>query len=98
MAAYFALWKTEKASAEGAAYEGEYRGTMFRVTRTTDIGYWPGRNKLREKDAASTRWDGYVADGLGGLSVRWAIVAEQYGTWREALDCLKRFIDKKIDG
>jgi hypothetical protein len=91
------MWKVGTASAEGSEYEGEYRGTMVRLVRVTDLGYWPGRNPMNEKDPATTRWDGYVADGLErDLSPRWSLVAECYRTRRETWEKLKAFIDAKI--
>jgi hypothetical protein len=95
------LWKIGTASAEGSEYEGEYRGTMVRLVRVTDLGYWPGRNPMNEKDPAVTRWDGYVADGIerisqGVVTLRWDLVAECYQTRREAWAKLKSFIDQKI--
>lgn len=91
------LWKTAVASAESSEYEGEYRGTMVRLTRVTDLGYWPGRNPMNEKDPAITRWDGYVADGLErDLSPRWSLVAECYPTRKAAWEKLKTFIDGVI--
>jgi hypothetical protein len=91
------LWKIGTASAEGSEYEGEYRGTMVRLVRVTDLGYWPGRNPMGEKDPASTRWDGYVAGGLErDLSVRWDLVAECHATRREAWEELRRYIDGKL--
>lgn len=91
------LWKTAPASAESAEYEGEYRGTMVRLVRVTDFNIWPGRNRMQEKDATMTRWDGFVADGLErDLSVRWSLVAESYPTRTAAWENLKTFIDTKI--
>lgn len=91
------LWKIGRASAEGSEYEGEYRGTMVRLVRVTDFNIWPGRNRLQEKDATVTRWDGYVADGLErDLSPRWSLVAECYPTRRAAWEKLKAFIDGQL--
>jgi hypothetical protein len=91
------LWKIGTVSAEGSEYEGEYRGTMVRLVRVTDLGYWPGRNPMHEKDPATTRWDGYVADGLeADRSPRWSLVAECHNTRRETWEELKRYIDRKI--
>jgi hypothetical protein len=91
------LWKLSDASAEGSDWGGEYRGTLIRLTRTTDFNVWTGQNRLREKDATDTWWDGYVADGMEGLEPRWGVVAEHYSTRREALARLTRYIDSKID-
>jgi hypothetical protein len=90
------LWKTAPSHAEGAEYEGEYRGTMIRVTRLTDFNVWPGRNPTGEKDPTTTRWDGYVADGMDGLRPHWSLVAEFCQTRREALDRLVRYIDRQL--
>ena len=93
------LWKVGRASFEGSEWQGEYRGTMIRLTRVTDPNYWPGRNRMGEKDATETRWDGFVADGSDGLyQPRWSLVAECYGTRREALARLVTHIDAVIKG
>jgi hypothetical protein len=91
------LWQPSPASAEGSEWEGEYRGTMVRFVRATDFNVWPGRNPLGEKDATTTRWDGYVAGGLyPDRAVRWDLVAECCSTRRQAVEKLERFIDRQI--
>lgn len=95
------LWKIGLAHAEGSVYEGEYRGTWIRLIRLTDFNVWPGRNRTGEKDATTTRWDGYIASGieridLGKVTPGWSIVAECYSTRREALIRLTRYIDAQL--
>jgi hypothetical protein len=92
------LEKTHPAELEGVEYIGEYRGTMIRVTRTTDLGYWPGRNPMHEKDATQTYWDGFVAERWENRQPVWDVVAECVGTRREAIEDLKRYIDRIIEG
>jgi hypothetical protein len=90
------LWTVSRASAEGSEWEGAYRGTLIRLTRVTDFNVWPGQNRLGEKDATETRWDGYVADGLDGLAVRWSLVAEYHGRRKDALAEVVRYIERKF--
>lgn len=92
------LEKVRPSDGESAEYEGEYRGTMIRVTRTTDFGVWPGRNPMHEKDATQTWWDGYVCEGWENRSPVWAVEAQCVATRREAIEDLKRFIDRMIEG
>jgi hypothetical protein len=91
------LWQNEPASGEGAVYEGEYRGTLFQVTRTTDRNVWSGRNTHHEKDATETWWDGWIAHGVHGPGdPSFACIVEHEHTRREALGRIVRHIDSQI--
>lgn len=89
------LWQIGKADFESST-RASTGGTLIRLVRTTDANVWPGRNRLGEKDATTTVWNGYVAgDVYGPNDYRWDCEAESYPTRKAALARLQRFIDRK---
>lgn len=88
-------WKVSPSHAEGAEYEGAYRGTMIRATRLTDLGEF---DRLGNPVATgSTRWDGFVMRG-SPTQKNWDLVAEDYPTLAACLAVVERYIDQQISG
>lgn len=93
------LWQQdEKASFVSSTWYGEYRGTAVKFIRTTDEGIWPGFNRMGEKDATRTWWDGYVAVGIiSPFELAYEVIAPQYRTRREAVVRVEQYIDDMIE-
>jgi mRNA-degrading endonuclease RelE of RelBE toxin-antitoxin system len=88
-------WKVSPSHAEGAEYEGAYRGTMIRITRATDLGEF---DRFGNPIATgSTRWDGFVNLG-GGMKPNWSLVAEEHQSMRDCIVAVEQWIDRQFRG